>query len=196
MAETLKILVVEDEEKNFITVQTTFSETIEKLKSWELLNQMGFQELEIEWVKGDDHPTKKRGKEYYFYTDKVLEDLEKKVENKESKKICILLDVILTKQEQEKCDVNEFKKVELSRKIYDRFESQCNLYLITGIRSFGTLAFGIFGRENMKDQYIPRELVGDYASFTAISQALYWLNNGKVIPKELLRKIEDKELQE
>lgn len=195
MAEQLKILVIEDEEKNVRTIEQAFIDTVDKLKEWDLLDKMKFQHINMEWICGTDKVTK-RGKDYLFYTDQVLDELDKKIAKKADGRIGILLDVVLTREEQEKCNVNDFSRIELSRKIYDRFERKCKLYLITGLRSFGTLAWGIFEREGLKNQYIPRELVGDYASNMAISQALYWLNNGEEISKELLRKIEEKELAE
>lgn len=195
MAEELKILVVEDEEKNADAVKKAFIDTRDKLNEWNLLEEMKFQEINPEWIRGTD-PVTKRGKEYLFYTDQVLDELEKKIAEKTNGGIGILLDVVLTKEEQERCNVNDFSRIELSRKIYDRFEGRCNVYLITGLRSFGTLAWGIFERENLNNRYIPRELVWDYPSHMAISQALYRLNNGEEIPKELLERIEEKELAE
>lgn len=195
MVEQLKILVVEDEEKNAEAVKRAFKDTVDKLKEWNLLDKMKFQDISLEWIRGTDKVTK-RGKEYFFYTNQVLGELDKKIEEKTNDRIGILLDVVLTREEQEKCNVNDFTQIELSREIYDRFEGKCNLYLITGLRSFGTLAWGIFEREGLKDRYIPRELVGDYMSCMAISQALYCLNNGEDISKELLKEIEKKELAE
>ncbi len=195
MSEQLKIFVVEDEEKNAETVKQVFQDTVDRLKKWNLLSEMKFEEINIEWIRGEEKTTK-RGKEYFFFTEDVIEKLEKKITENPDEKVGIFLDVILTKEEQERCNVNDFTRVELSRKIYDRFEARCNLYLITGLRSFGTLAWGIFGRENLKNRYIPRELVGDYPSYMAISKALYWLKNREEIPEELLKKIEEKELQE
>lgn len=196
MEKVLKIFLIEDEQKNVENVQKTFAEAVEKLKSWNLMDEMKFQDIETEWVKGADYSVKKKGKEYYFYTEDVIEELDKRVEENPDKKKGILLDVVLTKTEQQACDSNNFDTIELSRKIYDHFEGKCGLYLITGLRSFGTLGWSIFGRENLAQQYIPRELAGDYSSCMAISQALYRLNNGKQIPEGLLRKIEEKELAE
>lgn len=195
MAEQLKILLVEDEEKNAEAVEKAFQDTVGKLKEWNLLDEMKFQDISLEWIRGTDTVTK-RGKEYFFYTDQVLDELDKKIAEMTDDRVGILLDVVLTREEQEKCNVNDFSRIELSRKIYDRFDGSCNLYLITGLRSFGTLAWSIFGREGLKDRYIPRELVWDYPSHMAISQALYWLNNKKEISKELLIEIEKKELAE
>ena len=182
MAEQLMILVVEDEEKNVRAVEQAFKYTVDKLKEWDLLDKMKLQNISLEWIRGTDKVTK-RGKEYLFYTDQVLDELDKKIAKKTGGRIGILLDVVLTREEQEKCNVNDFSRIELSRKIYDRFERKCKLYLITGLRSFGTLAWGIFEREGLKNRYIPRELVGDYMSCMAISQVLYWLNNGEEISK-------------
>lgn len=195
MEKKLEILVVEDEEKNANSVEQAFRDTVDKLKEWNLLDKMGFQNISLKWIPGTDKVTK-RGKEYLFYTDQVLDELEEKIAEKTEGEIGILLDVVLTREEQERCNVNDFSRIELSRKIYDRFEGKCNLYLITGLRSFGTLAWGIFEKEGLKDRYIPRELVGDYMSRMAISQALYWLNSGEKISEELLKIIEEKELAE
>ncbi len=195
MVEHLKILVVEDEEKNAKAVEMAFKATVSKLKEWNLLDNMKFQNISLEWIRGTDKVIK-REKEYLFYTEQVLDELEKKIAGETQGRIGILLDVVLTREEQERCNVNDFSRIELSRKIYDQFEDKCNLYLITGLRSFGTLAWGIFEREGLKDRYIPRELVGDYMSHMAISQVLYWLNNREDISKELLRTIEEKELTE
>lgn len=197
MVKQLKILVIEDEEKNAKTVKREFEATRDKLKEWELLDKMHLQEVElsIEWLQGTDRVTK-RGKDYLFYTEQILGEIEKKLKKKTNGRIGILLDVVLTREEQERCNVNDVSRIELSKKIYDRFEKKCNLYLITGLRSFGTLAWGIFGREDVKNRYIPRELVADYPSHMAIAQALYWLNNREEISVELLRTIEDKELAE
>lgn len=195
MAKQLKILVVEDEQRNVDIVKQAFHDTVEHLKRWNLLSEMNFDHISIEWIRGEDKTTK-RGKEYYFFTEKVLDELEKRIAREPNEKLGILLDVILTKEEQERCNVNDFTRVELSRKIFDKYEDKCNLYLITGLRSFGTLAWGIFGRNNLKDQYIPRELVGDYPSYMTISKALYWLKNGKKMNEELVKTIEERELQE
>ena len=195
MANQLKILMIEDEEKNKEAVERAFIDTLGKLKEWNLLDEMKIHNITFEWLRGTDKVIK-RGKEYFFYTNQVLDELEVKIAEQTDDVVGILLDVVLTREEQEKCDVNDFSRIELSRKIYDRFEKKCNLYLITGLRSFGTLAWGIFEREAMKDRYIPRELVGDYTSCMAISQALYYLNSREQISNELLKKIEEKELME
>ncbi len=195
MANQLKILMIEDEEKNKEAVERAFIDTLGKLKEWNLLDEMKIHNITFEWLRGTDKVIK-RGKEYFFYTNQVLDELEVKIAEQTDDVVGILLDVVLTREEQEKCDVNDFSRIELSRKIYDRFEKKCNLYLITGLRSFGTLAWGIFEREDLKDRYIPRELVGDYTSCMAISQALYYLNSREQISNELLKKIEEKELME
>lgn len=129
--------------KNAKDVEKVFKNTVDKLEEWKLLDEMKFQQISIEWIKGTERVVK-RGKEYLFYTDKVLAELEKKITKQVNGRMSILLDVVLTRQEQEGCNANIFTGIELSRKIYDWFEEKCNLYLITGLRSFGTQAWRTF----------------------------------------------------
>ena len=101
MAEQLKILVIEDEEKNVRTIEQAFIDTVDKLKEWDLLDKMKFQHINMEWICGTDKVTK-RGKDYLFYTDQVLDELDKKIAKKADGRIGILLDVVLTREEDRK----------------------------------------------------------------------------------------------
>ena len=98
-----------------LTVYTLRNGFQKYLNLW--LNYRDENNITFEWLRGTDKVIK-RGKEYFFYTNQVLDELEVKIAEQTDDVVGILLDVVLTREEQEKCDVNDFSRIELSRKIY------------------------------------------------------------------------------
>lgn len=202
MNERLDILLVEDQKEDADKIIKELNETKKLLEEWGLLGEIGFQDLRVEWISGSDM-VNKRGKIYHHFSKADLPQIQKKVSEMKKKNphTGILMDVILTKEEQERANINDFSKIEFSRELMDLYEPakgeiKCGIYLTTALRNFGTLAWGIYGRQNMEQRYIPKDLIVVYPSRKAIAGMFYWLNNQKPIPEKVSFKIEKKELEE
>ena len=195
MVETLKVILIDDCIEDIQKIKKNFDDTVTRLKKWGFLEEMGFQKIQMLEIQGDGPKEVSREKEHQFYTEKVIGKIRKELsEQDEDMRTGILLDVILTKEEQKQADVNDFSDLKLAKLIYDTFEKECPIHVITSLRSFGSLAWGIFGRENFSDYYINKQLVYGYRSYKAMAKALYRLCNKDEMPEGLEARIEKKEL--
>lgn len=195
MAESLGIILLEDSVNDAKMIQKELETTIELLNKWEITQKMGFSSLRVEWVYGSDTENK-REKRYKHFTSGDLPKIQDRIKEMEHEvsHVGILMDVILTRKEQGQADVNDFSCVEFSKNIMDTYEQKYNIYIVTGIRNFGSRAWGIYGRENMVERYILKGLINEYPSRKAIAGLLYWLYHKMALPEELADLIESKEL--
>lgn len=195
MPVNLKILLIEDKVNDVEMIKRRFNETVEWLRDKSFLCEMKFDTVFIEHIKGT---VKKRHKEeqHFYYSDAVVAIVQDALENIElGEKICILTDVLLTKEDDEKARVNNFDEISLVKKICDSFEDSYPMYFITSISSFGSRVWRIFGREHLVNCYIQKDVV-DLPSKKGIAEALYWLSNKELMPREFAEKIEKKELED
>lgn len=196
MAESLRVFLIEDEVEHVIAIKKEFENAWQRLMSWKLQDKMGFQKIEIEWLKGSEE-VEKGGKKFYFYTEEICQRLEDKMkEASEELRLGILMDVILTREEYKNASINNFSKELLAKQILEKFDKAGHMYVITGLRNFGSRAWGFLGSDDMSQRYISKDLVMVYPSCKAIARALYWMWNGDTIPDELSDEIEDWELRE
>lgn len=204
MNRRLDILLIEDDEQHATCIIEQLMKTKKLLEKWQMLERIGFDDLKVEWIYGSEKVDNKRGNVYHHFSDSDLNKIYKKVREMKNNNshTGILMDVILTKEEQERAGVNDFSKIKFSKDILDYYEPKtgqkcdCNIYLTTGLRNFGTLAWGIYGRENMERRYIPKSLIKEYPSRKAIAGVFYWLYHNKKIPKSISSDIEIKELED
>lgn len=196
MAERLKVFLIEDDVDHATVIKREFENAWQCLTKWKLQDEMGFQEFKIEWLKGSEE-VEKRGKKFYFYTEKICQQLEDKMkEESEELQFGILIDVILTREELKNASINNFSMELLAKQILKKFDESGHVYVITGLRNFGSRAWGLFGNDSISQRYISKDLVTVYPSCKAIARALYWMWNGKAISDGLSDKIQDLELRE
>lgn len=196
MVESLGIILLEDSVNDAKMIQKELDQTMKLLNNWGVTQELGFSHIQIEWVYGSDTENK-REKKYKHFTDNDLPKIKDKIKDMKDKipHIGILMDVILTRKEQSQADINDFSNVEFSKKIMDTYEQDYNIYIVTGIRNFGSRAWGIYGRENMGDRYILKDLINEYPSRKAIAGLFYWLYHKKKLPTQLANLIENRELE-
>lgn len=196
MGDVLGIILLEDSVNDGEMIRKELKTTIEQLKKWKIMHEMGFSDAKIEWVCGSDKENKREKRYRHFIKDDLIK-LDNKIKEMESKfsHVGILMDVILTREEQDRADINDFSSVAFSKQIMDTYEQEYNIYIVTGIRNFGSRAWGIYGRENMVERYILKGLINEYPSRKAMAGALYWLYHKEKLPERIADMIEDKELE-
>lgn len=193
----LNIVYLEDNVEDAEIAIREFNKTMNLLMEWELCTKMGFEEINIEWIKGTQ-PFEERGIRYKFYREEDIPVIRERIQqlSGEEGKTGILMDVILAKEEQVQLKSNPEPHIEFSKKIYDEYDENYGIYIITGLRNFGSRAWGIYGKENLSERYISRPLVNYYPSRKAMARALYWMYHKKPMEEKLLREIEERELME
>lgn len=191
----LKIVLIEDQPDDAEVIKKRFTETVDWLRERELLSEMKFDSMSIEFIKGSEKNIA-RGKNYFHYNERDISEIETVLQRKkENEKVGILTDILLDKKEVERARVNDFAEIEMVNKICKAFEDKCHMYFITGLLTFGSRAWSILGKENMCNRYIQKDLI-DIPSRKAIARAIYWLANGEQIPTDLAEKIEEREIEE
>ncbi len=193
----LNIVYLEDNVEDAEIAIREFKKTMDLLVKWKLCSEMGFEKIYIERIKGSQ-PFEERGIKYEFYKEEDIPLIQETIQHFSDAegKTGILMDVILAKEEQNQLKFNPEPQIKFSKEIYDMYEEEYGIYIITGLRNFGSRAWGIYGKENLSERYISRPLVNSYPSRKAMARALYWMYHRKVMEKELLRKIEELELIE
>lgn len=193
----LNIIYLEDNVEEAEIAIREFRKTMELLVKWNLESEMEFGGIHIERIKGSQF-IEERGTKYEFYNEEDISKIKKEIQkcDGEGGRTGILMDVILTKEEQDKINLDSELKITFSRKLYDEYEKKYGIYIITGLRNFGSRAWGIYGKENLSEHYISKSLVNYYPSRKAMARALYWMYHKKMMNEKLLRKIEELELEE
>ncbi len=190
----LTIILIEDniEDKNAIKAQ--FEEAYKWFGGRKLLDELGIEALNIEWLSSNSN-TSDDGV-YQFYDDNILQVLEERLEIQEDREVLgVLLDVVLTQEEQRCINMNQYENINLSRLIYKKAEAMnSNTYFVTSMRNFGTIGYSIYGIDDLSKMYVPKEVLKEYTSYKIIARAMYYLRNGAFIPLDLERKIEDMEI--
>ena len=197
MMSKLNIVYLEDNIEDAKIAIEEFNKTMKLIAEWGLVSEMGFKELNIERIEGSQ-PIEERGRNYEFYIEEDMEQIQAKIQEMSNAegKTGILMDVILTKEEQDQLKFDAEPHVIFSRRIHDEYAEQFGVYIITALRNFGSRAWGIYGKEKIGERYISKALVNSYPSRKAMARALYWMYHKEGMKEDLLRKIEELELME
>lgn len=133
MSDLLNIFLIEDQTVDAENIIYALHTTMGLLNKWGLSEQMGFSEIKPEWIRGSNL-LKKHGREYYHFQEKDFSDILEKIDEikEQDSHIGILMDVVLTKEEQEQVDVNDVSKIEFSKRIIDQLDSiyNINIYIL------------------------------------------------------------------
>ena len=79
MNERLDILLIEDDEQHAQCIKEQLMKTKELLEQWHILERIGFDDLNVEWIYGSERIDNKRGNIYYHFSDSDMNKIQKKV---------------------------------------------------------------------------------------------------------------------
>lgn len=193
----LNIIYLEDNIKDAEIANNEFNETMKFLIEQGFREKIGFGEINMIRIPGSDH-MQERGKVYQFYIENDFKEIDKLIKefSNNEERIGILMDVILAKEEQERAKINDFSRIQFSKRVFEKYERDYGIYIITSLRNFGSRAWGIYGYEGLINRYIPKALVDACPSRKAMAKALYWMYYRKQMEPELADEIEECELKQ
>jgi len=153
----IKLLLIEDDVNDVEKIT-------EAIKDFENVNMEGQNyHFVVEHLPGMGEVETIRERDYLFYNEQVLEQIEEKIaenaqENDVEIKLGLLLDVVLTREELESKDKNFYPEVNMARMIYDKFHNSLPIYILTSVPSFYTHSERIMGAD-LSEQFIPKEVL-------------------------------------
>lgn len=109
------------------------------------------------------------GEKYSFYDDSVIKEIEKRcsraerhnAEKRDVKKLGLLLDIMLTKEDLDSNLSSYYPQADLAKKIYFRFHDRIPVYMITTPPVFATQSDVIMGVD-LSEQYIAKDALLRY----------------------------------
>lgn len=177
----LNILLIEDSEKQAEKIRKSYQEAVEKISEQEgwMEKYLGIREVQIDWVQGKNKETKRNNEKFFFYNDSVYGEIEKRIRQNEGKmKTGILLDVSLSKEEYEKASVNDYLGFKMARTIYERFDKDAPVYVVTSIREFSSQVLSLMGSKELIERYVSKALVMEYPSYGVIARTIRYMSDG------------------
>ncbi|MBQ8230391.1 MAG: hypothetical protein IJZ34_00465 [Lachnospiraceae bacterium] len=152
----IKLLLIEDDVNDVGLITDAINE-------FEDVDWMGTEyHFVVEHLPGMGEKEKIRGREYLFYDDHILDEIEQRIQKKANGiNLGLLLDVVLTKDELESKDKNFYPEVNMARTIYERFHDKLPIYVLTSVPSFYTHSERIMGAD-LSEQFIPKEVLLKY----------------------------------
>lgn len=160
-----KIYLIEDLEESALAV-------CEKLNAEAGTNGEKSSSFCYEWLKGTERK-ERNGKQFLFYTEGVLDIIEKHIHEteKNGEKIGLLLDVLLTEEDLNKSEASYYACASISRKIYNSYYNKLPVYIITSTAAFGGQSEIIMGKD-LSEQFISTRNVIRYTSQEAMDKML------------------------
>lgn len=182
----LKIILIEDKEKDAKEIENIYREAFESIKKRGLLEYFGCQKVTIEWMKGKGKEVQKRNEKYCFYDEKIYEDIKTYIEENsgEEVRIGILLDVSLSEEEFENSAVNDYSNFKIARTIYEKFHEEAHIYVITSIRDFSSQVLNLMGTKELLERYVSKALLIDYPSYGTIARTIKYMYGGEKLEEE------------
>lgn len=137
----VKIFIIEDMCKDAATMKRLLNASADQMGN-------GENEFTFEWLKGEDKETVETERHRY-YTDNILNILEEKISEsiQDNFKVGILLDIVLTREEDIKSKNSLYPYVDLAKKIYFKYENKIPIYLITSYALFAIASDTIMGKD-------------------------------------------------
>lgn len=137
----VKIFIIEDMCKDATTMLDLLKQSAAKIGNEE--NKFTF-----EWLEGEDEATVE-SETHQYYTDNILNVLEKEISKsiRDNFKVGILLDIVLTREEDIKSKNSLYPYVDLAKKIYFKYENEIPMYLITSYALFAIASDTIMGKD-------------------------------------------------
>lgn len=141
MKQKIKIFIIEDMCKDAETMLDLLKQSAAKMGEGE--NEFTFQ-----WLKGEDEETVETERHQY-YTDNILNVLEEEISKsiRDHYEVGILLDIVLTREEDIKSKNSLYPYVDLAKKIYFKYENKIPMYLITSYALFAIASDTIMGKD-------------------------------------------------
>lgn len=176
--ESLNILVIEDSRKHAEGMKKSYECAVKAIESKNLLKEyLGPSKVTVEWLKGSKQETMRNDDTFWFYEDTVISEIRKRIasDKKENARTGILLDVSLSKEEYEKASVNDYSGFTLARKIYEDFDSDAGIYIVTSIREFGSQVLRLMGTQELVRRYVSKDLVTEYPSYGVIARTIRYM---------------------
>ena len=94
---------------------------------------------------------------------------------KEGIRTGILLDVSLSKEEYDKASVNDYSGFKMAREIYERFDEEAGIYIITAIREFSSQVLSLMGTKELIERHISKDLVTEYPSYGTMARTIRFM---------------------
>lgn len=137
----VKIFIIEDMCKDATTMLDLLKQSAAKIGNEE--NKFTF-----EWLEGEDKATVE-SETHKYYTDNILNVLEREINKsiRDNFKVGILLDIVLTREEDIKSKNSLYPYVDLAKKIYFKYENEIPMYLITSYALFAIASDTIMGKD-------------------------------------------------
>ena len=185
--ECLNILVIEDSKKHAEGMVKSYERAVKAIKDKKLLKEyLGPREITVEWFKGRQRETVRNDDTFWFYDDTIESDLRKRIasDKKKNTRTGILLDVSLSKEEYEKASVNDYSGFTMARKIYEKFDSNAGIYIVTSIREFSSQVLRLMGTQELARRYVSKELVTEYPSYGVIARTIRYMYCGEILDEK------------
>lgn len=100
--------------------------------------------------------------DYMFYDDSVLNTIRERYDElQDDERMCILLDIMLTKEDYSNARASSYPKVDLAKKIYFEFREQMPIYIITHAPWFATQGDVVMGVD-LSEQFISKNAILRY----------------------------------
>lgn len=185
----LNIILIEDKEKDANAIKETYQKAVCVIKEKQKLeNYLGFSDVTITWLKGGakEEKVKRTGETYCFYDENICTRIQELIDKNQQAEFCtgILLDVSLSKAEFEKSAVNDYSDFKIARMIYENFDEQAPIYVVTNIREFGSQVLNLMGTKELIRRYISKALIIDYPSYGAIARTIKYMNDKSELNEE------------
>lgn len=176
--ECLNILVIEDSGKHAEGIIKSYERAVKAIEDNRLLKEyLGPGKVTVEWLKGSKQETMRNDDTFWFYEDTIYSDIQKRIASDKKRNKCtgILLDVSLSKEEYEKASVNDYSGFTMARKIYEKFDSEAGIYIVTSIREFGSQVLRLMGTQELVKRYVSKDLVTEYPSYGVIARTIRYM---------------------
>lgn len=190
----LTIALIEDNQFDAMRIKEAFKDGFNWLKENDYFKKMEFDytDLCFEDVCGSEKVTIDN-KEFRFFKDEDFSSAEKILNEVVKKEHAgILMDILLTKNEQDQANLNRFDNVEYCKRFVSNPDWKKDIYIITKIRSISSRLWSIFHDESLNGRYILKGLVtGTTKSIPAIARVLKWMDDHEYeFPDDLFLDIE------
>ncbi len=188
----LIIGLVEDNINDAEKIKESFDETIDWLNKNGLMDKLalGVDSIEYIDIKGTDEVSED-GKEHCYFKDEDYDKVKEKIGKVINNGGSILMDILLTKTEQDQANLNKFDNIQFCKRFVEDDSLKDYIYIITSIRSIGSRMWSLFHRDEMLERYVQKDLViGIGKSRRSISRVLYWLKYRSQADEKVLDEIE------
>lgn len=186
--EKLNIILIEDSKKQAKLIKAGYEKAIKAMKDkGDLQEKLKLDEVIIEWVCGEEKAKMRNDEEYFFYDDTIIKKIRQKINDNKKKdiKTGILLDIALSREEYDKASFNDYVGYKIARKIYETFDEEAHVYIITSIREFGSQVLSLMGDKSLLQRYVSKTLVTECLSCGAIARTIkYMADKGVLGEKE------------